>query len=56
MKYQIEIRETLSRTVEVEASNKLDALEKVKSLYSDSKIVLDYSDFMKTEYFVKNIN
>lgn len=53
MKYRIEITETLSRTVDVEAENEEVALEKVRQMYRNSAIILDASDYLETEISVK---
>ena len=52
--YSIEVLEVLSRIVEVEASEEEDAIEKVKQMYRKCKIVLDDSDYMVTEFSVKD--
>ena len=48
-KYQVEINETLSRVVEIEAENESDAISKIKDLYRQEKIVLDSEDYLDTE-------
>lgn len=53
-KYSIEVLETLSRTVEVEATNAVEALEQVRLMYRKCEIVLDYSDYKDTEISVKD--
>lgn len=40
-KYQVEIVETLSRVIDVEANSYEEALDKVKAKYDKSDIVLD---------------
>jgi len=45
MKYKVRIIETLSRIVEVEAENYMDALNTVEDMYHDSQIVLDSVDY-----------
>lgn len=52
MKVQIEIKETLSRFIEIECDNEIQGLEKVKDLYSDCEIVLDSNDFEDVEFYV----
>ena len=37
-KYQVEINETLSRIIEVEAENENDAVSKIKDLYRKEKM------------------
>ena len=53
-KYSIEVLEILSRIVEVEADNKVDAIEKVRQMYRKCEIVLDDSDYKITEISVKD--
>ena len=48
-KYDVEITETLSRVLEIEAENENDAISKVKEMYRKEKIVLDYNDYIDTE-------
>ena len=44
--FKIEIKETLSRTVEVQAKSLEHALEIVSKQYNDEIIVLDSDDFV----------
>ena len=55
-KYSIEVLEVLSRIVEVEADDEDEeaAIEKVRQMYRKCKIVLDDSDYMVTEFSVKD--
>ena len=53
-KYSIEVLEVLSRIVEVEASDKEDAIERVRQKYRKCEIVLDDSDYIETEFSVKD--
>ena len=53
-KYSIEVLEVLSRIVEVEASDEDDAIERVRQKYRKCEIVLDDSDYKKTEFSVKD--
>ena len=48
MKYKVNVKEILSRTVEVEADSPEAANRKVKQLYDAEKIVLDSSDWQDT--------
>lgn len=48
MKYKIEITETLQKTVEVEASDRTEALDKVKNMYYSEKIWLMSDDITDT--------
>ena len=52
--FSIEVLEVLSRTVEVEALNRKDAIERVSKMYHNSEIVLDDSDYKITEISVKD--
>jgi len=53
--FEIEIKETLSKIIEVKAENENDAFTRVKQMYNDEEIVLDSSDYLDTEY-LKNDN
>lgn len=48
--FKIEIVETLSRVVEVQADNIDEALLKVEYDYNTAEIVLDYGDHIDTEF------
>jgi hypothetical protein len=52
-KYKVEIKETLSRTVETEAESEDAAVEKVRQMYRNYDIILDASDYVETEISVK---
>ena len=52
MKYSVTIEETLSRTVEIEADSKENAIEKVKKQYKNEDIVLDSDDFSEVVFGV----
>ncbi len=54
MKYSIEVTEVLSRLVEVEAVDEDEAIERVRQMYRKCEIVLDDSDYMETEFSVKD--
>ena len=45
IKFNVEIVETLRRTIEVNADSENDAIDKTKQRYYDGKIVLDVDDF-----------
>jgi hypothetical protein len=47
--FTIEIQEFLSKIVEVEADNLDEAINKVKELYKNEEIVLDWQDYVTTE-------
>lgn len=49
MNYKIEIQETLSRIIDIEAENEEGAIRKVREQYKNQKIVLDSSDYIDTE-------
>jgi len=48
--YEIEIKETLSRVIEVQANSEDEAFAQVKQMYNNEEIVLDSSDYVDTEY------
>lgn len=50
--YQVEIKETLSRIVIVEAEDGHEAWELVHGRYQEQSIVLDASDFQDVEFEV----
>lgn len=55
MKYKVIIRETLERTVEVEANSAQEAELSVRKDYHNSIIVLDDGDYVDTCFLVKPI-
>ena len=54
MTYDIEIRETLSRTIKVDAGSIDDAIKAVRLQYLNEEIVLDSEDFAGVEYIVND--
>ena len=44
--FKIEIQEILSKTIEIQAKNMEEAIEKVNQMYRKEEIVLDYSNFV----------
>ena len=48
-KYKVEITETLSRIIDIEAENEKDAVSKIKDLYRKEEIVLDSNDYLDTK-------
>jgi hypothetical protein len=50
MKYQVKITEYLSRIVEVEADDEVDARLLVEEMYCGEEIVLDSNDFDDVEF------
>ena len=53
-KYHIEVTETLSRVVEIVADNDDDAIEIARAMYRECDLVLDASDYVLTEFSVKD--
>lgn len=49
-KYQVEVVETLSRVIEVEADSYEEAENKVARRYDNEEIVLDWHDLESTSY------
>ena len=49
MNYKIEIKETLSRIIDIEADNEEGAIRKGREQYKNQEIVLDSSDYIDTE-------
>jgi hypothetical protein len=47
--FKIEVQELLSRTVDIEAKNIEEAIEKVNQMYNSEEIILDYNDLSKRE-------
>ena len=54
MNYKIEIKETLSRIIDIEAENESEAIIKAKAEYRKQNIVLDDSDYIDTEINIYN--
>jgi hypothetical protein len=54
MKYKVKITEYLSRIVEVEAEDEVDARLLAEEMYCDQEIVLDYDDFDDVEFEIYN--
>ena len=44
--FKIEIQEILSKTIEIQAKNMEEAIEKVNQMYRKEEIVLAYSNFV----------
>lgn len=53
MIYEVTIKEILSKTIEVEAKSKCNALDIVEDMYTHEKVILDYSNHIRTDYYVK---
>lgn len=50
MVYKIEIIETLSKTVEIEAETRVQALKEVKQKYKNEEIILGGDNFIEVEF------
>ncbi len=48
--FNIEITETLQKTISVEANSEEEALRIIRKKYSDEEIVLDESDLITTHF------
>jgi DpnD/PcfM-like protein len=48
--FKIEVKETLSRIIEVEATSEDEAISKIQDLYNKEKIVLNADDYVETEF------
>jgi len=48
--FKIEIKETLSRIIEIEANSVDGAFSKIENLYKNEEIVLDADDYVETEF------
>lgn len=49
-KYQVQIKETLSEIVDIEANNEEEAIEKVEKQYNDKQIVLEPCSYKGTNF------
>jgi hypothetical protein len=54
-KYNIEIKETLTREISIEASSIDEAMSSAELLYNNEEIVLDYSDHNATDIDISNL-
>lgn len=52
-RYEVEVRETLSRNYAVRAHCAAEAMERVKELYREEKIVLDADDYSGVDFYVE---
>ncbi len=48
--FKIEVKETLSRIIEIEANSVDEAFLKIQNLYKNEEIVLDANDYVETEF------
>lgn len=53
MLFEVRIKETLVRVIDVEAESKEEAEQKIEEMYKNCAIVLDYDDFKGYEITVK---
>ena len=53
--YNVEITETLRRTVTVEAHDYDDAIDKVRNAWRNSEYVLDADDFLKAGFEIVGV-
>ncbi len=51
MTYKVEVREELSRTVEIQAKSEAAAIEHAKALYRNCTIVLGAADYVAPTIF-----
>jgi hypothetical protein len=52
--YKIEVKETLSRIIEIDANSIDEALEDVQKIYKKEEIILDSDDFIEVEFIHHN--
>jgi hypothetical protein len=48
--FKIEVKETLSRIIEIEANSMDEAYSKVREMYRNEEIVLDENDYVGTDF------
>lgn len=48
--FKIEVKETLSRIIEIQADSNEEALLRIEELYKKQEIVLDADDYVETEF------
>jgi hypothetical protein len=48
--FKIEVKEILSRIIEIEANSEIEAFSKIHDLYTKEEIVLDADDYVETEF------
>ena len=54
-RYSVEIRETSSKDVEVNAENREEAIEKVKKMHENEEVILTASDFTGAEFNIVTV-
>jgi hypothetical protein len=52
--YKIEVKETLSRIIEIDANSIDEALDDVKKIYKKEEIILNSDDFIEVEFVPHN--
>jgi hypothetical protein len=53
-KYRIEVTEVLKRVSEIMAEDDIEAIQIVEAMYRNCDLVLDASDYVLTEFRVKD--
>lgn len=56
MKIQVRIEEILSKIVEVEADNNIEAVSKVAMMYANSEVILTADDHIDTTLYIVKEN
>ena len=56
MKIQVRIEEILSKIVEVEADNNIEAVSKVAMMYAKSEVILTADDHIDTTLYIVKEN
>lgn len=50
--YEVIIKETLVKSVSIDASSRQEAIDKVKEFYEDEIFVLDFNDFNDASFYI----
>lgn len=50
--FKIEVKETLSRIIEIEANSEEEAFSRIQDTYNKGEIVLDAEDCVETEFLI----
>jgi hypothetical protein len=53
--FKIEVKETLSRIIEIDANSANEAFLKIQNLYNNEEIVLDADDYVETEFLKSDV-
>ncbi len=48
--FKIEVKETLSRIIEINANSINEALENVQKIYKNEELILDNDDFVEVDF------